>query len=69
MGDGTHKIPLSLYSLNRQRLSSKIPEGSVIVLQGGVDVPFNDTDVDHVFRQVRKTCLCNYLVQKQVHFM
>ncbi|XP_011869675.1 PREDICTED: xaa-Pro dipeptidase isoform X2 [Vollenhovia emeryi] len=57
----TLKVPMSLFCKNRERLAARIrerciprantPEGFFVVLQGGVDVPFNDTDVNFVFRQ------------------
>lgn len=53
----TLKVPMSLFRDNRQRLtsrlraSSEIFPGTFVVLQGGSDVPFNDTDVNLPFRQ------------------
>ncbi|XP_029176670.1 xaa-Pro dipeptidase-like isoform X2 [Nylanderia fulva] len=56
----TLKVPMSLFRDNRQRLISRLraknevsAAGAFVLLQGGVDVPFNDTDVNWPFRQVR----------------
>lgn len=54
----TLKVPNSLFHDNRQRLVSRLRpkteaslSGTFVVLQGGVDVPFNDTDTNWPFRQ------------------
>ncbi|XP_011173008.2 xaa-Pro dipeptidase [Solenopsis invicta] len=54
----TLKVPTSLFRNNRQRLISRLranneitAPGTFVVLQGGVDVPFNDTDINWPFRQ------------------
>ncbi|XP_067209134.1 xaa-Pro dipeptidase isoform X1 [Linepithema humile] len=54
----TLKVPMSLFRDNRQRLVSRLhansevsATGTFVVLQGGLDVPFNDTDVNWPFRQ------------------
>lgn len=54
----TLKVPMSLFRDNRQRLVSrlrangKVPAaGTFVVLQGGEEVPFNDTDINWPFRQ------------------
>lgn len=56
MGHDTHKVPLELFALNRRRLVERLQTkklGNVIVLlQGGDDKNFYDTDVVYVFRQV-----------------
>lgn len=57
MGPGTLEIPLELFALNRRRLVERVlpksPGNAVIVLQGGNEVPFYDTDTTYnVFRQV-----------------
>lgn len=56
----TLKVPMALFRENRERLVSRLcandevsAEGTFVVLQGGMDVPFNDTDVNWPFRQVR----------------
>ncbi|KAG7203153.1 hypothetical protein KM043_010272 [Ampulex compressa] len=57
-GDHTLKVPMSLFRDNRKRLIGRLrakPEISAaatfVVLQGGVEVPFNDTDISWPFRQ------------------
>lgn len=59
MGDHTLKVPMSLFRKNRDRLVARLREtpdvpasGAVVLLQGGTEVPFNDTDINHEFRQV-----------------
>lgn len=52
MGQKTLEVPLSLYSKNRSRLVEKLKAGQVVVLQGGDEISFYDTDVQYVFRQV-----------------
>ncbi|RZC33277.1 xaa-Pro dipeptidase-like, partial [Asbolus verrucosus] len=56
MGLGTLEVPLELFALNRRRLVERIrpnrPENAIILLQGGNEVPFYDTDTTYnVFRQ------------------
>ncbi|XP_044750162.1 xaa-Pro dipeptidase [Coccinella septempunctata] len=56
MGPGTHGVPLKLFETNRRRLverlkSKNIGEGSIVLLQGGNDVPVHDTDTTYLFRQ------------------
>ncbi|XP_046629607.1 xaa-Pro dipeptidase isoform X1 [Neodiprion virginianus] len=57
-GEHTLKVPMSLFRENRERLAAvlrgniAVPEkGAFVVLQGGVEVPFNDTDIFWPFRQ------------------
>ncbi|XP_076245592.1 dipeptidase C [Calliopsis andreniformis] len=57
-GNHTLKVPMSLFQNNRQRLVERIKAnskvsttGSFIILQGGVEIPFNDTDISWPFRQ------------------
>nr|XP_033339755.1 xaa-Pro dipeptidase isoform X2 [Megalopta genalis] len=57
-GNHTLKIPMSLFRNNRKRLVERINSKtnapiakSFIVLQGGSEVPFNDTDIKWPFRQ------------------
>ncbi|XP_032681047.1 xaa-Pro dipeptidase isoform X1 [Odontomachus brunneus] len=54
----TLKVPMSLFRDNRERLVSRLransqvsASGTFVVLQGGEDVPFNDTDINWPFRQ------------------
>ncbi|XP_024889937.1 uncharacterized protein LOC112466210 [Temnothorax curvispinosus] len=56
----TLKVPMSLFHKNRQRLVTRLQTktGRVhplpdfyVILQGGVEVPFNDTDINWPFRQ------------------
>ncbi|XP_065914902.1 xaa-Pro dipeptidase-like [Dysidea avara] len=56
LGGDTHKIPLKLFAVNRERLCSKLkeeqcPQGAVVVLQGGEQQQRYCTDTDEVFRQ------------------
>ncbi|XP_044740984.1 xaa-Pro dipeptidase [Chrysoperla carnea] len=58
MGNETHKVPMALYSENRQRLVQRLkgnlrtPADAYIFLEGGKNVSLYDTDVDYnVFRQ------------------
>jgi len=57
MGEHTLNIPMSLHRLNRQRLcdtlkQQKVPDGSLVLLQGGNSFQRFDTDVDvAAFRQ------------------
>lgn len=60
MGADTHQVPIELFALNRRRLVEKLGSNqglskSIVLLQGGQDKNFYDTDVVYVFRQVRKT--------------
>ncbi|XP_017767587.1 PREDICTED: xaa-Pro dipeptidase [Eufriesea mexicana] len=57
-GNSTLKVPMSLFRNNRKRLvarvkaHAKVPAtGTFIILQGGVEIPFNDTDISWPFRQ------------------
>ncbi|KAI4468929.1 xaa-pro aminopeptidase 3 [Holotrichia oblita] len=55
IGKDNHKVPLELFALNRKRLSDKLKEqklgNAIVILQGGKDKSFYDTDVNYVFRQ------------------
>ena len=50
---------MTLFAENRERLLSRLRENpklkdcSYVLLQGGEEVPFNDTDISWPFRQVR----------------
>ncbi|KAK0181548.1 hypothetical protein PV327_003824 [Microctonus hyperodae] len=57
-GEHTLRVPMSLFHGNRTRLVDRMrgttgvpANGGFVVLKGGEDVPFNDTDVDYEFRQ------------------
>lgn len=57
MGQHTLKVPMELFALNRRRLCDalrpKVPDGAVVLLQGGDDVPLYCTDVNYgEFKQV-----------------
>ncbi|XP_036343902.1 xaa-Pro dipeptidase [Rhagoletis pomonella] len=57
MGPTTHSVPMSLFQKNRQKTAAALREhGSVksksyVLLAGGDDVSFNDTDISYLFRQ------------------
>lgn len=59
MGPGTHSIPVSLFRDNRNRVCAELKQNpsvdasTFILLQGGDNIPFYDTDTDYVFRQVK----------------
>ena len=62
MGGHTLAVPMELHQVNRRRLCdrlrprSDVPEGALIVLQGGDSFPRYCSDVDVcIFRQVSKT--------------
>lgn len=71
-GEHTLRVPMSLFKGNRNRLinmlkkTSGLPEGAFVVLQGGDDVPFNDTDVNFEFRQVCSS-ICSFLPRSSTH--
>lgn len=57
MGPGTHVIPVDLFEQNRKRLADRLRarEGlgnAIVLLQGGSEIPFYDTDTTYIFRQV-----------------
>ncbi|XP_018564988.1 xaa-Pro dipeptidase isoform X1 [Anoplophora glabripennis] len=54
MGPGTLEVPTALFALNRKRLVEKlqgVKKDAIVLLQGGSELPFYDTDVTYVFRQ------------------
>lgn len=57
MGPETLAVPMTLFRNNRNRVvkelqkSNRVDEKTYVLLQGGTDVSFNDTDVDYLFRQ------------------
>ena len=63
LGSETLKVPLALFSLNRQRLvkrlsdNPEVPEaGAVVLLEGGKQETRYDSDTEPVFRQVGEYC-------------
>lgn len=56
MGPETLRIPMEMFKENRAKVCNAMapvsPKNSVILLEGGSDVSWYDTDVDHVFKQV-----------------
>lgn len=55
MGPGTYEISTELFEINRKRLVDRLAsicKDSIVVLQGGSEVPFYDTDTAYIFRQV-----------------
>lgn len=64
MGEHTLRVPMSHHSHNRSRLVARLAElrssaslkaGSVVILQGGDELPRDATDCSWAFRQVRLT--------------
>lgn len=57
MGPQTYSVPMSLFRDNRSRVKAalcaerKFESRTFVLLEGGKDVPFNDTDIDFHFRQ------------------
>lgn len=58
MGAQTHAVPMALFRKNRSKVCAALKENSItdekgtyILLEGGKDVSFNDTDVNYSFRQ------------------
>lgn len=57
MSSQTHAVPMALFRKNRQNLcdvlkeNSSVDKGSFVLLEGGKDVSFNDTDISYLFRQ------------------
>ncbi|XP_026330800.1 xaa-Pro dipeptidase-like, partial [Hyposmocoma kahamanoa] len=47
----TPKVPSSLFKENQKRLASQLKSGQIVVLQGGEDIPYYNTDVEYLFRQ------------------
>lgn len=50
MGPHTLSVPVELFALNRSRLVASLKnqiEDSVVLLQGGDEVPFYDTDITY----------------------
>lgn len=58
MGPGTLEVQMELFEENRRRLveqlrAKELKVNAVVLLQGGSDIPFYDTDTTYVFRQVK----------------
>jgi len=76
-GDNTLKVPMQLFSLNRQRLveqlkkDSNVPSKSVILLQGGCETNNYCTDTNPVFCQVNLEYSFNLLsvLIKKTYFL
>lgn len=55
LGPGTYEISTELFEINRKRLVERLQnicKDSIVVLQGGNEIPFYDTDTAYIFRQV-----------------
>ncbi|XP_043684031.1 xaa-Pro dipeptidase isoform X3 [Vespula pensylvanica] len=57
-GNHTLKVPMSLFRENRERLLARLKRNTdlpaantFVILQGGIEIPFNDTDINWPFRQ------------------
>lgn len=65
-GEGTQKVPMDLFALNRKRLVESLkklpnlPSHSAVVLQGGEDIHRDSTDVVNLFRQVYIIFMLNF---------
>lgn len=57
MGPETLRIPMEMFKENRAKVCNAMErvstKNSIILLEGGSDLSWYDTDVDHVFKQVR----------------
>ena len=60
MGHQTLEIPMSLFKENRTKVINELRKDerlagkkAMILLEGGDNISFYDTDVDYVFRQVK----------------
>ncbi|XP_061392352.1 xaa-Pro dipeptidase [Musca vetustissima] len=57
MSPQTHAVPMALFRKNRQKVCEAlksnvaVEKGSFVLLEGGKDVSFNDTDTNYLFRQ------------------
>ncbi|XP_056645120.1 xaa-Pro dipeptidase [Diorhabda sublineata] len=61
MGPHTYEISNILYQTNRKRLLEKlrkVSEDSVVVLQGGCELPLYDSDINYIFIQESYFCWC-----------
>lgn len=73
LGEGTYQVPMDLFALNRNRLCQQLkqlpdlPKNSVVVLQGGTEIPRYCTDTVYLFRQVasssqQRNATHNYMI-------
>lgn len=68
MGPNTLKVPMSLFAENRKKVCDALSaqscslKKSIILLQGGEEVSWNDTDVGYIFKQVRNSLLLFFLL-------
>lgn len=65
MGPHTLNISTKLFETNRKRLVDalqKVKENSTVVLQGGSEVSFYDTDTSYIFKQVGKKWRLTFLI-------
>lgn len=57
MNERTYAVPMTLFRNNREKVCQvlrklpDIPELAFVLMKGGVDINFNDTDVTYLFRQ------------------
>ncbi len=60
MGQDTLKVPMHLFRLNRDKLctllkaNTNVPEGAVVLLEGGKQLMRYCSDFDILFRQVSR---------------
>lgn len=56
MGPETLAIPMAMFRENREKVCNglKPANNEVILLEGGNDLSWYDTDVDYVFKQVNR---------------
>nr|XP_023016732.1 xaa-Pro dipeptidase isoform X2 [Leptinotarsa decemlineata] len=70
MGPHTLKVPIVLFETNRKRLVEKLKdkhEGSIVLLQGGSEISFYDTDTAYVFRQESYFMWCFGVVEAECY--
>lgn len=64
MGPDTMAIPMEMFRENRAKVCNALQpttaSNSVILLEGGSDISWYDTDVDYVFKQVAIQHILNY---------
>lgn len=69
MGPGTHAIPVSLFRDNRLRVCAALKaipnvadDNTFILLQGGDSINLYNTDVEYLFRQVKRSSNTYYFL-------